>query len=77
MRCTSSIWNSPVANPERIVACPNCGKSTPYSSKNSYRPFCSERCRLIDLGDWASEAHAIPGRELPPGALDEDGKQEY
>ena len=41
-----------------MVKCPRCGKRVPWES-NPYRPFCSERCKLIDLGMWASEAYRI------------------
>jgi len=47
----------------RIVTCPRCGKSVTWDAGNSYRPFCSERCRVIDLGAWASENYRIPVRE--------------
>ena len=47
--------------PTRIVTCPNCGKPVSWSSTNRHRPFCSERCRLIDFGGWASESHRITG----------------
>jgi endogenous inhibitor of DNA gyrase (YacG/DUF329 family) len=50
------------------VKCPTCKKEIEWDNKNSYRPFCSERCRLIDLGEWASESHRIPGNE----PVDED-----
>ena len=43
-----------------VVKCPTCGKPVQWSDASPYRPFCSERCRLIDLGDWASESHRIP-----------------
>lgn len=43
------------------VACPACGKTTRYSSANPYRPFCSERCKVIDLGAWANEEYRIAG----------------
>ena len=43
-----------------VVACPQCGASAPFSAENKWRPFCSERCRTIDLGYWASEAYRIP-----------------
>lgn len=43
-----------------MVKCPRCGKRVPWES-NPYRPFCSERCKLIDLGMWASEAYRIAG----------------
>jgi endogenous inhibitor of DNA gyrase (YacG/DUF329 family) len=43
------------------VDCPVCGRRTEYSPANRWRPFCSERCKLIDLGQWASDGYAIPG----------------
>ncbi|OGA37176.1 MAG: DNA gyrase inhibitor YacG [Betaproteobacteria bacterium RIFCSPLOWO2_12_FULL_62_13] len=47
----------------QIVSCPQCGKSVAWDSANPYRPFCSERCKLIDLGAWASESYRIPVAE--------------
>ncbi|QDK46831.1 DNA gyrase inhibitor YacG [Bdellovibrio sp. ZAP7] len=44
----------------KMVKCPQCGKPALYSPENPARPFCSERCRLIDLGEWASEGYRIP-----------------
>ena len=49
----------------RTVACPRCGKKVAYSPKNRWRPFCSERCRMIDLGQWAAEAYRVPVEEDP------------
>lgn len=46
------------------VKCPTCQTEIEWDNKNSFRPFCSERCRLIDLGDWANETHRIPSSEL-------------
>jgi endogenous inhibitor of DNA gyrase (YacG/DUF329 family) len=46
----------------REVACPACGKPAVYAESNPSRPFCSPRCRLTDLGAWASEAYRIPAR---------------
>lgn len=46
------------------VNCPTCGAPVEWKAQNAYRPFCCQRCKLIDLGAWASEAHAIPGDEL-------------
>lgn len=43
------------------VECPTCGAPVEWGPQSPNRPFCSERCKLIDLGAWASEAHAIPG----------------
>ena len=44
----------------RMVNCPQCGKPARWDPANPFRPFCSERCRLIDLGAWASENYRIP-----------------
>jgi hypothetical protein len=41
--------------------CPVCKKPIEWSDKFPHRPFCSERCKLIDLGEWASEGHKIAG----------------
>jgi endogenous inhibitor of DNA gyrase (YacG/DUF329 family) len=48
-------------NSQTVVKCPSCGKSVLWTSEERWRPFCSERCRLIDLGAWADGSHAIPG----------------
>ena len=45
---------------KRLVACPNCKKLSEFLPTNAFRPFCSERCKMIDLGLWASEGYAIP-----------------
>lgn len=47
-----------------VVECPTCKAPVEWGEQSPYRPFCSERCRLIDLGAWASEEHAIAGNEL-------------
>lgn len=44
------------------VNCPTCQKDVEWNENSPERPFCSKRCRMIDLGEWASESHAIPGR---------------
>ena len=44
----------------RVVSCPRCGNAVPWSAAYPYRPFCSERCKLVDLGAWASESYRIP-----------------
>lgn len=50
--------------PERTtVSCPTCGKPVIWSDRYRWRPFCSERCKLIDLGDWFDESNRIPGDE--------------
>ena len=43
------------------VTCPHCKKPNTWTGNNPFRPFCSERCKLIDLGDWAAEKHRIAG----------------
>jgi len=44
-----------------VVTCPTCKRAIEWSADNKWRPFCSERCKLIDLGAWASEKHVIAG----------------
>jgi endogenous inhibitor of DNA gyrase (YacG/DUF329 family) len=51
------------SEPKRQIKCPQCGRLTVYSKENSFRPFCSERCRLLDLGAWASEEYKVPTKE--------------
>jgi len=51
----------------RLVACPQCGKPSPWRSDNAFRPFCSERCKMIDFGQWATESYRIPQAESEPG----------
>lgn len=50
---------------KKIVACPQCGKDVIWGPESPYRPFCSERCKLIDLGQWANEGYRIPVTEDP------------
>ncbi|MBS0290575.1 MAG: DNA gyrase inhibitor YacG [Proteobacteria bacterium] len=42
------------------ILCPLCQKKSSLKASNPYRPFCSERCKLIDLGSWGSEQYKIP-----------------
>jgi len=60
------------------MKCPTCKKETELTG-NRFRPFCSERCKLIDLGRWAAGDFRIPTEERPPdetekpnGHLEED-----
>lgn len=48
-----------------IVKCPACQTPVEWVPANRYRPFCSERCRLIDLGQWANEAYSVPVTTSP------------
>lgn len=60
--------------PVRLLPCPTCRKPAPYTPANKYRPFCSERCRLIDFGGWTSEQFRIEGEPLR-GVMSEDLRQ--
>ncbi|KTD37479.1 DNA gyrase inhibitor YacG [Legionella moravica] len=51
------------------ISCPICGKQNTWDSENAFRPFCSERCKLIDLGEWASETRKIPGDSIDSNSL--------
>jgi endogenous inhibitor of DNA gyrase (YacG/DUF329 family) len=44
-----------------LVKCPTCGREAEYEG-NEYRPFCSERCKLLDLGAWADEEYSLPAQ---------------
>jgi len=54
----------------RFVKCPRCETRVAWLPENRYRPFCSERCKLFDLGDWAMEKYRVPvkeGKDAPDG----------
>lgn len=55
------------------VKCPTCRKAAAWEN-NPYRPFCSDRCRLIDFGAWTEERYKIPGEEFEfiPGDENDD-----
>jgi endogenous inhibitor of DNA gyrase (YacG/DUF329 family) len=57
---------------ETIVPCPVCRKITRYHPDNPYRPFCSERCRLVDLGQWFEEGYRVAGESAVPDHSDEE-----
>lgn len=46
------------------VNCPTCDKNVEWTKESAFRPFCSKRCRLIDLGEWANESNTIEGSSL-------------
>ncbi len=60
--------------PPRSVSCPRCGAQVAWLPESRYRSFCSERCKLIDLGDWAMERYRVPVEEEKdaPEAKEED-----
>jgi uncharacterized protein len=49
-----------------VRRCPYCRRETEWEN-NPWRPFCSERCQLIDLGKWANEDYRVPLAETPEG----------
>lgn len=55
------------------VKCPTCRTPTEWSADNPFRPFCSERCKLIDLGAWANEDYAVETQEEEWLRTDEPG----
>ena len=55
----------------RIVKCPTCGGDSVYAADNLFRPFCSERCKNVDFGAWASESYRV---EATPDPRDDDGE---
>lgn len=55
----------------RKLKCPICRKEVPFGAPEM--PFCSERCRLIDLGKWADEEYRIPAEPAPGPAPEEKG----
>ncbi len=64
----------------KSVPCPNCGEPANAGAANTCRPFCSRRCKLIDLGDWLTEEHRIPGNPAegawnPAESEDDDSGQ--
>jgi len=44
----------------KTVLCPTCANSVAWVPENRWKPFCSERCKLIDLGEWATETYRVP-----------------
>lgn len=46
------------------VQCPTCKKPVVWNTQSTYRPFCSKRCQLIDLGEWADEEKRIPSDDI-------------
>ena len=60
----------PSVTKPRVVACPHSDKPVEWAPAARWRPFCSERCKMIDLGAWASGAYRIATAESPePGDL--------
>ena len=55
-----------------IVACPTCAAPVEWRSDNPTRPFCGERCKLIDLGAWANDEYRLPTQDAPQAENSEE-----
>lgn len=47
------------------IYCPHCNKKGTWKQDNPFRPFCCERCKIIDLGAWADQRYSIPSEDSP------------
>lgn len=59
------------------IECPICGKKNTWQPENAFRPFCSDRCKLIDLGEWASETRKIPSEPIDLNLSAEQNEDDY
>ena len=62
----------------KVVQCPRCSIDVAWKPENKWRPFCTERCKLMDFGAWANEEYRVAGAEPPEGfdMVDLEPKQE-
>ncbi|HZH34860.1 MAG TPA: DNA gyrase inhibitor YacG [Pyrinomonadaceae bacterium] len=58
------------------IKCPQCGKLTTWEN-NPDRPFCSERCRMLDFGAWIDEEYRVPDPNSPVPPDQREGAEEY
>ena len=56
----------------RVVTCPQCAAQVPWTAESKWRPFCSQRCKLIDLGAWADERYRVEVEPPDPGEEDRE-----
>jgi uncharacterized protein len=61
----------------KTVPCPRCGAFSEYAETNKWRPFCSERCRMIDLGKWASDEYRLPEKGSEQISEEPEGKDQH
>ena len=57
------------------IRCPKCGNLSPWEG-NRWRPFCSERCKMVDLGAWVTEGYRIPGGSEEDTAADDENPRD-
>lgn len=55
----------------KSINCPTCQKEVIWTEESEHRPFCSERCKLIDFGEWANEKKSIAGESVYSGEVDD------
>ena len=60
----------------KSVPCPRCGRPAAFLPSNRFRPFCSERCKMVDLGDWASERYRVPVEDQGPDSQEREPEGE-
>lgn len=60
-----------VNSPDLELECPTCGERVLWNKDYPFRPFCSQRCQLVDFGEWANESHRIDGGEHEEQDLDD------
>ena len=58
----------------KTVPCPRCGGPSAYAPENKWRPFCSERCKIIDLGAWAAESYRVSSDDQQPPSEETSSK---
>lgn len=63
-------------NIQQKITCPICDKPNTWLPENAFKPFCSDRCKLIDLGEWASETRKIPGDDDASFSSDSDSSND-
>lgn len=66
--CAEPVPPSSGSPARTLVQCPTCKKLVAYSLQNRWRPFCSERCKMIDLGAWSAEEYRMAARQDGTGA---------
>jgi endogenous inhibitor of DNA gyrase (YacG/DUF329 family) len=67
-----------VTRNSRTVSCPRCGAPVRWGAESPFRPFCSERCKMIDLGAWASEEYRVEakGEDEDPDAKSAESERD-
>jgi len=58
------------------ITCPTCKKPSTWATENKFRPFCSERCKLIDLGEWADEKYRVGAEPVDPNEIPHEKKED-